>query len=94
MAVARPTSHPNDLSPSRRKYGKNGNTKVGRLTVVCPRCGQRWSVLYRPRENHPSVCPNCKRWRVELCADARLEDFEISMTPWNIKSDPKQGALL
>lgn len=84
-----------DRSPTRRKHGKNGRTAVGRMTVVCPYCGRPWSVLYRPRELHGSVCPNCHRWECDLESNRRLEDFTVTMrrrAPF--KSDPSQGVML
>lgn len=69
-----------DASASRRVYSKNGKVKVGRLYFSCP-CREKFSILFTPRDKAAAVCPRCKSVKLEVFANARLEEFSITVTP-------------
>lgn len=71
-------------SPSRRLHGKSGKSKVGRLKINCL-CGETFAVLYRARMENRLLCPRCQQLEWIMVADARLEDFTLSLK-WRDKA--------
>lgn len=72
-------------SPSRRKYGHNGKTKVVRIRQRCL-CGELFSVLLVARHNDRALCPRCKLM-FAFSANARLDSFTVELVRREIRQE-------